>query len=263
VNPPSEPGRERSSSVTIIESTTTPTEPPSGRRRASLTATSAAVALVVVAAFGLAACDDDTTEPATDQTPVATDAADITATGTAAEVARGFVEAYGAFDAERAISYLADDADITGLFRSYTAEGDVDQIPLILAYLEVLDTQLMLRSCEELTSSATGTSVRCGYDYHYMGSDELGLGPYDGSYFDLTVRDGEIVQAIGHPEISTSSYQTWAPFDVWISANYPADAEVMYNDPTHSSARLTEESFRLWDRRIHEWVDSRLATQDG
>jgi hypothetical protein len=236
--------------VTIIEPTSHPTEPPSGRRRANL----AAVALVVVGALALATCDGDRTEPATDQTPVATDAADVIATDTAVEVARGFFEAYSAFDAEQAISYLADDADISGLMEDYNQEGDVDQLPRILAWLDVLDTQLMLRSCDELTSSATGTTVRCGYDYHFMGSDELGLGPYDGSYYDLTVRDGEIVRATGHIEISVSSYQTWTPFDVWIKANNPADAEVMYNDPTHSGPSLTDESFRLWDQRVQEWV---------
>jgi hypothetical protein len=82
-----------------------------------------------------------------------------------------------------------------------------------------------------------------------MGFDELGLGPYHGSYFDLTVRDGEIVHATGNVEISTSSYQTWAPFDVWINANHAADADVMYV-PSGNAARYSEESFRLWEPHI-------------
>ena len=36
----------------------------------------------------------------------------------------GFVEAYGAFDAEQAISYLADDADISGMMASVGARGE-------------------------------------------------------------------------------------------------------------------------------------------
>ena len=39
------------------------------------------------------------------------------------EVATNFVEAYGAFDAEQAITYLADDADITTLIGSVGAQG--------------------------------------------------------------------------------------------------------------------------------------------
>ena len=45
----------------------------------------------------------------------------------------------------------------------------------------------------------------------------------------------------------------WEPFAEWVSTNYPKDAAVMYNDSL-SDFRLTEESIRLWDQRIKEYV---------
>jgi inosine-uridine nucleoside N-ribohydrolase len=245
--------------VTIIEPTRA--QPPRSRRPAMLTAIAVvAVVLVVAGAVVLATRDDDTTESVTDEPMPATEVAQDAASETAAEIARGFVEAYGAFDAGRAITYLADDADVTGLIEEYNLEGNVDQIPLVLAWLEALDFQQILRSCEP-GSSETGTSVRCRYDYHSLGSDQHGLGPFRGSYFDLTVRDGKIVQVTGNVEISTSSPLTWEPFAVWISTKYPADVDVMY-DSSHgpqSAARLTEESLRLWEQRVPQYVDSRAS----
>jgi hypothetical protein len=155
--------------VTIIEPTRA--QPPRSRRPAMLTAIAVvAVVLVVAGAVVLATRDDDTTESVTDEPMPATEVAQDAASETAAEIARGFVEAYGAFDAGRAITYLADDADVTGLIEEYNLEGNVDQIPRVLAWLEAIDYQQVFRSCEP-GSSSTGTSVRCRYDYHSLGSD--------------------------------------------------------------------------------------------
>ena len=68
---------------------------------------------------------------ATDEAPVATPEAVETTNETAEEIAQGFVEAYGAFDADRAITYLADDADIIGLIDGFTTEevqGTLDEL---------------------------------------------------------------------------------------------------------------------------------------
>jgi hypothetical protein len=259
VNPPSEPGRERSSNVTITDLTPTPAEPPSGRRRASLTTVATTVALAV-AAVVLATCDGDSTEPATDQPQPATDAAQDTAADPAVDVAQGFVDAYGAFDTERAMTYLADAADVRGLVRAYNEEleGTMDQLPLVLAWLEAIGHEQMLDSCAEQSSSAAGLVLRCTYDFHSFGSDERGLGPYHGSFFDLTVRDGEIVRAAGNVEISEFSPQMWEPFFYWMDANHPDDAEVMYI-PSGNGARFTEESIRLWEQHIREYVAAETA----
>jgi hypothetical protein len=246
--------------VTIAEPIPTPTEPPRGRRRANRTAIAAAVVLVFVGALVLASCDDSANAPTANRPTPTTDVVHDTVDDTAIEVAQGFVEAYGAFDADRAISYLAKDADVRGLITEYNEEaaGTLEQLPLVLAWLEATGHQQMLDSCVEQSSSAAGIAVRCTYDFHAMSSDELGLGPYRGSYFDLTVRDGEVVRATGNVEISEFSPQMWEPFVDWMDANHPADADVMYI-PTRNGARFTQESFRLWEQHIREHVAAKAA----
>jgi hypothetical protein len=237
--------RTRSSTVPIIETTPTPIERTSRHRRPIIiaAAAAAAVVLIVVGAVALAT-RDDTTEPATDQTSVAT------------EVARGFVEAYGAFDADKALSYLADDADISGLIEG----GSPEALRPHLAWLEAVGQKQMLDSCNERSSSATDISIRCTYDFHSFGSDELGLGPFRGSYFDLTVRDGAIVQASKYVENEQFSPQMWSPFADWMDANYPADADVMYTSASRSGLpRYTEESIQLWARHIRDYVAAKTA----
>lgn len=102
------------------------------------------------------------------------------------EVAQGFVEAFGAFDADRAIAYLPDDVNLDMDART------VEEFRLELSLLEAMGyEQILVESCRETGTSASGTAVRCPLDWHGIRSDEIGLGPYPGNW-DLTVRDGEI-----------------------------------------------------------------------
>jgi hypothetical protein len=208
------------------------------------------LSLLALGALGLVACerdDDETTEaPAT----------------TAEEVATSFVYAYGAFDVEEAITYLAEDADIsemTGSVGAEGVEGTLDEFRLLIALLEAQGYKQMLDSCEERSSSAADTTLRCKFDFHTIRSDEIGVGPFSGSHFDLTVRDGEIVRASKTWATEEFSPQVWEPFARWVSTAYPEDAAVMYTDGTYSGARLTEESIRLWEQRSREYVDVKTA----
>jgi hypothetical protein len=80
-----------------------------------------------------------------------------------------------------------------------------------MSYQQILDP------CEELGSSASDlTSFRCTYDFHSLRSDEIGPGPFSGSYFDLIVRDGEIADASGYLEIEEFGNQMWEPFARWV-----------------------------------------------
>lgn len=169
---------------------------------------------------------------------------------TAEEVATGFVEAYGAFDADRVMSYLADDTSISALAWG----GDVDQFRLVLSLHEAQGRKITLDSCEELGSSASVTNLRCTYDVHSLRSDEIGRGPFSGSYFDLIVRDGEIAHVSEYFEIEEFSPQMWEPFTDWVYKTYPEDAAVMYEEP-RSLERLTEESIRLWERHTRNYVE--------
>lgn len=180
----------------------------------------------------------------------------------AEEVATSFVEAVGASDAEQAISYLGDDADISLMISSVGAqgvEGTLGELRLLLSLFEATGYKQMLDSCEELgssvSSSATGTSLSCTFNYHNFRSDEIGRGPFSGSSFSLTVRDGEIVQARMDFGIEEFGPQMWEPFAGWVSKAYPEDAAVMYSDETHSGVRLTEESIGLWERHTRGYVE--------
>lgn len=86
-------------------------------------------------------------------------------------------------------------------------------------------------------------------------ADEIGFGPYRGSYFLLTVGDdGHITRAVQYWETEKFSGQMWEPFADWVSRNYPEDAAVMYQDETRSAARPTQESIRLWERHTRGYV---------
>jgi hypothetical protein len=50
----------------------------------------------------------------------------------------------------------------------------------------------------------------------------------------------------------------WEPFSYWTDANYPADADVMYV-PSRNGAQFTEESFRLWEQHVREYVAAKAA----
>jgi dipeptidyl aminopeptidase/acylaminoacyl peptidase len=174
----------------------------------------------------------------------------------AEEVATGFVKAFGAFDADRAITYLADDADLQ---LDVTTPED---LPLLTSFLEAQGyEQILVEACRVTGSFSFGTEVRCRFDFHAIRSDEIGLGPYRGSYWDLTVRDGEIAEVSLDWEIAKFSPQMWEPFADWVSAKHPKDFEAMYMGGG-SNFSLTEQSIRLWKQRSREYVNEVWRTRD-
>jgi hypothetical protein len=198
--------------------------------------------VVVAAAIGLVvvACSSGSEGGQDATTPVDT---------TAVEVATDFVEAFGAFDAERAIGDLADGTDLAGL---NGVDGSAE-LRLLLALLEAQGYRQMGTSCEQTGNSASGTEVHCTFDFHAIRSDEIGRGPYSGSYFDLTVRDGRIVRPSLYWETKEFSPYLWEPFATWVSETYPKDGAVMYN-AAYTDFLLSEESIRLWEQHTREYV---------
>jgi hypothetical protein len=138
-------------------------------------------------------------------------------------------------------------------------EGTQEELRLNLSLLEAGGYKQMLDPCEGTGSNASVTAVRCTFDFHFLRSDELRQGPFRGSSFDFTVRDGEVVRASVSWEIAEFSHQTWEPLAGWVSTAHPEDASVMYTDGTYSEARLTEESIRLWEQRNREYVKVETA----
>lgn len=206
---------------------------------------------VAAALFVLAACDGQEA-PATDRPPTAT-----TVEASAEAIATGFLEAFGAFDANRAIGYLAEDAEISALLiGTASVEGPEEELRLNLSMLEAQGYEQRVNPCEETGTSVSGTSVHCPFDFHLFGSDEIGRGPYSGSYFDLTVRDGEIVRGSVSYEIERFSPEMWEPFAEWVSTSHPDDAAEMYTDGTYTGVRISKESIRLWERHIRGYVEA-------
>jgi hypothetical protein len=205
----------------------------------------AAVALVLIGASVGCAGEEPT---ATEQTAAATEASENRVNAGAEKAAIGFLEAYGAFDVEQAMTYLADDATIASM-------GGDDDPRLLLSFLEAQGYEQILGSCEELVSGSFGTDLRCTFDFHAIRSAEIGRGPFSGSYFDLTVRDGKVVRVEQMWAIEEFGPQMWDPFNKWVSKAHPRDAAVMYTDGC-CNARLTKESIRLWDRHTRGYVET-------
>jgi hypothetical protein len=203
------------------------------------------VAGLVVAGvlIGLIALRKGDNEPSPAGEPTAVD----TGEAGAVDVARGFLDAFGALDADRAISYLADGASIQ--LDATTPE----ELRLLFSFYKAQGFKQMLGPCGEPFQTASGTHIRCPYSFHALRSDEIGRGPYHGSYWDVTVREGEIVEVSSYFEIEKFSPQMWEPFRDWIHAEYPKDYEVMYCCGG-SNFRLTKQSIRLWGQHTREYV---------
>lgn len=215
-------------------------------------------AIGIAAALGIATAtavvllvnngDDAATTPTEQPTSV---------TRPAIDVAQRFVEAVAAFDADAALAQVEAGADLSGVITSVGAQnvaGGAPEFRQFVSLLEALQYEQILDSCDELGSSDAGSTVRCAFDFHLFGSHELGLGPFEGSTFTVTVDDGSIVEAWMNWGIDEFSVQMWDPFEDWVSTNHPADAAVMYTDRTRSGVSVTEDAIPLWDRRIDEYL---------
>jgi len=215
--------------------------------------TAAVIGLVAIALILALRPARETSTPATQPPPI--DGADAAAT-----LATDFVTAYGSFDAEQAISYLADTASVDVIGGADGVGTQLQDWPLNLSWWKATGYRPSLDSCQVTSTTTAGTSLRCTLDYDNFGSDRIGRGPFTGSYFDLTVRDGKIVTVTQYCELSKFSPQMWEPFAAWVSKNYPDDAAVMF-DPSLSDYELTPASVQLWGQHMDEYVQHVQATQ--
>jgi hypothetical protein len=184
----------------------------------------------------------------TDQAPVADDGPSPDSAA-ALDTARGFLEAFAIFAPETAASYLTADvleAEFDGL------EG----LRLETGFWEATGFKLLVGTCETGEVSPDGIEVRCPYDYHGIRSDEIGLGPYPGSSWSFTIKDGKIVTASNEIRFIENGFsgQMWEPFAAWVATNYPDDVEIMYTNG-RTMQRISEESNRLWEQRSKEYIE--------
>jgi hypothetical protein len=219
-------------------------------RKWLIAAAAASAALIVIGAVTLFA-RDDATEPQSPAAPATTEAPAAVA---AEEVAREFLDAYGAFDADLAMTYLTDDF--------FSKWRPAEEFRLEIAHFEAIGYQQMINNCELRNASASDISFRCGFDLHAIRSDEIGRGPYTDNYWDLTIRDGEIISAEWSWAYRANGFsrEMWEPFAEWVSTEYPEDAAVMYTDGTHTAQLLSDESIRLWDQHTREYAAAHTPT---
>jgi hypothetical protein len=178
-------------------------------------------------------------------------------------IAMNFLQTYGAFQAEAATGYLTDDADIGSLIgtESVDASTNAEQLRLLISFLEAQGFEQMVDPCEVVGASGTETYVRCTFSFHMFRSNEIGRGPFDGSSYNLTVRDGKIVQASVDYDTSRFSPQMWEPFLDWLRETHPDDVAVMYEDETGTNYRLSPGSIRLWEQRTREYVQTQISDE--
>jgi len=242
----------RSNDMTIIESETiTPTEPTKPPRW-SMVALAAAAVVAIVGGGIVLASRDEPAPPVTNQPAAVTEPAAIESNASPVDVAEGFVEAFGAFDADQALSYMADDAEFSGLQTQSTTKYPSEELRTTIAMAQSMGWKQIIDGCEQRATAAVGTTVRCTLDFHYLHSEELGLGPFSGSYIDVTVLDGQVVDVAGHCEIEVFSPQVWEPFANWLTATYPKDANAMLNGASLGTTEMTG----LWEQRLREYVDA-------
>jgi hypothetical protein len=169
-------------------------------------------------------------------------------------VAREFLDAYSAFDTERALAYLADDVSAWSAYRSVTGQWETpDDFRLEARLREAQGRKYSVTGCEAQGESADGTAVRCSFDLHAFRSDEIGRGPYLDNTWEFVVRDGRITAATEAWSFLTNGFsaEIWQPFQAWVARAHPVDLQAMYVGGT---AAVTEESVALWEEYTKEWV---------
>jgi hypothetical protein len=219
------------------------------RRNQRITAGVVGIAVFVTAVWIV------TTAGSFDRTATPADKPTVNPADTAQEVALGFLDAYAAFDARKAMTYVADDADLTGVLNTHQVPANTEGLSLKLSLLQAMGYEQTVTSCEA-AAFGSGTSVVCDYVFHAIGSDQIGRGPFSGNSFVFTVRDGAIVRAGEARNMNEFDRQMWEPFAEWVSSTYPEDVAVMYRGGTQlGSVRFSPESIRLWERHTRDYVD--------
>lgn len=196
------------------------------------------LALALVLGLAVAACTSTTSSkgPFPQTTAVAS-----TAPTPPEQVAAAYVDAYTRYDRARLKAMLAGDAlaDWSGLERSNLID-------------EAIAFQIQLDQCTPSQSSTDGGRVECTVHANGLGSEELGLGPYEGQLV-LLVQGGQVVESSLTFDYGSNGFagEAWEPFVAWVTRHHPRDIPRMIvgNDPRTDAASL-----KLWHRYIGEYV---------
>jgi hypothetical protein len=117
---------------------------------------------------------------------------------------------------------------------------------------------MLNESCEQQTTTPDGGGrVECAFDYHMLGSQELGRGPFAGDHITFTVKDDKILAATEVNTFATNGFsdQMWEPFASWVAVYHPEDVAIMYTDASHTSPRDTDRSSELWKQYVRDYAN--------
>lgn len=176
----------------------------------------------------------------------------------AEQTATGFVEAYTHFDRAGAASYVAPDAQLT----LWTDAAGNDHWRRGNRWLQAAGVQMTLDGCSALWSAGPQTHVSCAFEFHALGSEQLGRGPYPDGTLTFTVRDGSIIDGTQDLAVNSNGFwdQMWVPFATWVTATHPADARQMYADwPDTRFPADGPRARKLWRTHVKEFVAARHA----
>jgi hypothetical protein len=240
-----------------------------GHRWRTLAAVAAAVLLLAVGTVVVVARDDPALETSVAALPGAR-AEGASADG-AEELARAFLGAYAAFDADRAKALLTPSALAAEWGSPAEFRRELELLQATGYQQTILDPSPHARpgsdGCDAYdfvahkeTLSSGRLIVYCTYVYNELRADAIRRGPFGGgpfgeAYWAFVVDHGRIVSAENRvPKRNDYDGNVWRQFRSWVSSAYPQDAAAMYRGEQREHWKRTAESVRLWDQHTREYV---------
>jgi hypothetical protein len=209
---------------------------PDRRRRIAIGAAIVGAAAVTAVTIWAAGQDSDRSQP---------DPMDTShETSPDRAVARAFVAAYADHDIQAASAYVAEGTEPWPDWDTESRRNAAWKV------------EYLVDGCRGSATSTGAVAFTCPYDLHLLASEEVGLGPYPDSYFQVVVRDGEVTSAS-----STIPYQTNGvgnhveEVTRWVRENHPADADFLLKEEQAVTEAEWPRWTRLWHEVLREYVD--------
>lgn len=212
------------------------TEPSRSRRRTAVVGAALAAAAVAAAVFWGTGLTDDHSEPSPTLRP----------RPETVQVAEGFVRAYAAHDVERAASFLAPGTELWDNWRSDLAVEQAHQV------------DYLLEPCERVYKTALGTTVYCGFAIHLLGSEMLGLGPFENGFFSVRVDPQiEIVGVeVAYNADSNGLQQHVDEVHAWMELVYPYDYPLMKRNYEDLGPDEKVVWTRMWEQHLQKYIET-------
>jgi hypothetical protein len=254
--------RTRSYDMQLIDTTEAPTKTPRDNRWVLAAIVAAAIVLIVAGALIVSGGNDEEVPsgPPTSVLETAPTTLVEQAAGQSVEEAvaltRSYFAAQNDYDAELAMSYLSDDANIDG-----APWVGPERYRLEIETAAASGRQGLLGDCIPVETQPP-IIIRCDLEYQDLRSGELGLGPFLGNSVDVGVADGKITSLVADVPVDENGYaqQVWDPFTAWMNLRHPGEMEIIDEPGVLSDSRVRENN-RLWQQRSREWVEMRLTVE--